>query len=44
MRQANVVRPPVDAIDDNIGRTLQLIIQPARDQPADHGRGLALAM
>ena len=39
-----MVRTPVDAVDDNIGRTPQLIIQPGRDQTADHGRGLALAM
>ena len=31
------MRTAVDAIDDDIGRTLQLIIQPARNQPADRG-------
>jgi hypothetical protein len=44
MTQVNVMRAAVDAIDDDIGRALQLIVQPARDQPADQGRGLRLAM
>ena len=39
-----MMRAAVDPVDDDIGRALQLIIQPARNQTADHGCGLRLAM
>jgi hypothetical protein len=37
MRQSDVMRTAVDAIDDDIGRALQLVIQSARNQLADRG-------
>jgi hypothetical protein len=39
-----MMRPPIDAFDDGVGGALQLIIQPARDQSAEHRVGGLVAM
>ena len=43
MRQLDVVGAPVDAIDDGIGRALQLVVKAALDQAADDGNVEAFA-
>ena len=34
-----MVRAPVDAVDNGIGGALQLVVQAAFDQPAEHRLG-----
>lgn len=42
IRQADTMRTAVNAADDGKSRAFQLIIQPARGQTANHGRGFRL--
>ena len=39
-----MMRAPIDALDDRVGRALQFIVQAALDEPAEHRLGGRVAV
>jgi hypothetical protein len=44
IRETDMVRPPIDALDNRVGGSLQLVIEAAGNEPTEDWLGRALTM